>query len=118
MQGTRRGRGERRPKKTQQLIPLIQDELSDPFDASEDGHSVEKDNTELELEKLVFGDDVGFREGLRSYREANGDTEALHLEPPDDSAASEESIALEGEELDAVDDADVSNCMLGAIEDV
>ena len=30
--------------------------------------AMEKDDTELELEKLVFGDDTGFHERLKSHR--------------------------------------------------
>ena len=83
----------------------MQDELSDGDRASEDGEAMEKDETELELEKLVFGDDAGFREGLKQYR--NGITDSF------DSASDKDIVAgsateAEEEDLDAVDDADVS----------
>ncbi|KAJ9648851.1 U3 snoRNP protein [Coniosporium tulheliwenetii] len=60
----------RSPKTLNRPKPLEQ--LEDPDqelnDVEMDGASdIEKDSTEEELEKLVFGDAVGFREGIRSF---------------------------------------------------
>ena len=72
-------------------------------EGSEDGSDVEfvteaeleKDEAEEELERLVFGDSEGFREGLRDFKLDDDEAE----EDGDDSDAS----GLEG-----MDDADVS----------
>ena len=61
-----------------------------------------RDETEVELEKLVFGDDSGFYEGLKSYSEA--DTEFRGLV---DGKRQRARGALEKEELENLDDADV-----------
>ncbi|MCJ1287700.1 hypothetical protein MMC26_007052 [Xylographa opegraphella] len=97
-------KGKKKATIRQQPTPPTQDELSDGYGASEDGEAMEKDETELELEKLVFGDDAGFREGLKLYR---NDTVDLTKE------RSEEDVVIGGTEevaegdLDAVDDADL-----------
>lgn len=59
---------------------------------------MEKDETELELEKLVFGDEAGFREGLSTYHS----TQAA-LSPLSD----DEVLRDGGEGLTRIDDADV-----------
>lgn len=63
---------------------------------------MEKDETEKELENLVFGDDLGFHEGLKSSKDANDDLR--HLVNGDQQQAQEglEEVVLEG-----LDDADV-----------
>ena len=58
------------------------------------GGGSEKDDTEIELEKLVFGDSAGFREGLRDF--------AIDKQQDYDQAAGESAAGLEG-----LDDADV-----------
>jgi len=60
---------------------------------------MEKDETELELEKLVFGDEAGFQEGLSTYRSTQAE-----LSPVSD----DEILQDRGEGLTGVDDADVS----------
>lgn len=45
-----------------------EDELSESYNGFESDVSGEKDETELELEKLIFGDDAGFRVGLSTDR--------------------------------------------------
>ncbi|MCJ1404120.1 hypothetical protein MMC11_007345 [Xylographa trunciseda] len=96
--------GKRKAVTRQQPTPPTQDELSGGNGPSEDGVAMEKDETELELEKLVFGDDAGFREGLKLYRNDTADS----IE-----GRSEEEIAIgsaeevEEADLDAVDDADL-----------
>lgn len=82
----------------QQPTPLIHDELSNASDS--DKEIIEKDATELELEKLVFGDDAGFREGLRSYRQ---DAEISESSEEEEEA----EVGIGGEDLEGVQDADV-----------
>lgn len=82
----------------QQLTPPIQDESSDSYNGLESDDPMEKDETELELEKLVFGDEAGFREGLSTYRP----TQAA-LSPLSD----DEVLQDGGEGLTRIDDADV-----------
>ncbi|CAL8579120.1 U3 snoRNP protein [Xanthoria parietina] len=54
---------------TQQEHPdLMDDDLSDAFSGFESDHEQNKDNIELELEKAVFGDKVGFHERLENHR--------------------------------------------------
>ena len=65
---------------------------------------VGKDKTELELEKLVFGDEVGFHEGLN-----------LHGQRAAPGSQPTEQGQLQEEGLEEIDDADVctSNWALG-----
>lgn len=58
---------------------------------SEDSdRSLEKDDTEEELEKLVFGDTAGFRQELKTWR-----------------STGEDVVAQDEDALDAVNDSDV-----------
>ena len=73
------------------------------FSGSDSDDPMEKDETELELEKLVFGDDAGFHERLKSHRQKLGvrgqsKTAQSKQEGPD---------GLEEEGLEDIDDADV-----------
>lgn len=52
---------------TQQPAPLTQDDFTDVEENLDKDDSMEKDETEVELEKLVFGDDAGFLKGLQSH---------------------------------------------------
>lgn len=64
----------------------------------------DKDATELELEKLVFGDELGFYDGLKST------INAAVPETGKDAEFSEDNDAADGlseEGLEGVDDADV-----------
>lgn len=61
---------------------------------------LEKDNEELQLEKLVFGDDEGFNQALRTYH-TEGSSNGLSGNEGDDTASEV------GEELDDVADDDV-----------
>ncbi len=62
----------------------------------ESDDSIGKDKTELELERLVFGDEIGFQEGLKPHRQR-----AAPLSQPG------EQDRLEDEGLEEIDDADV-----------
>lgn len=83
----------------QQPTPPRQDEFSDSYNGLESDDIMEKDETELELEKLVFGDEAGFQEGLSAYRS----TQAAPSPVSDD-----EVLQDGGEVLAGIDDADVS----------
>ncbi|KAI9846943.1 MAG: hypothetical protein M1838_001079 [Thelocarpon superellum] len=67
-------------------------------DELESNDPMEKDSTEQELEKLVFGDDPGFRTGLKTYEPSRTRDQS-----------EEESVAQEddGKDLEGVDDADL-----------
>jgi len=56
---------------------------------------LEKDEAEEELERLVFGDSEGFREGLRDFK-------------LDDDEAEEDGADSDASGLEGMDDADVS----------
>ncbi|MCJ1484023.1 hypothetical protein MMC06_004191 [Schaereria dolodes] len=92
----------------QQPTPPTQDELSEDTSMAEEDDSMEKDETELELEKLIFGDSAGFQEGLKLYRQ-----EDIELDSPDDEeseagddgAGDKEENVEQG--LETVDDADL-----------
>jgi len=59
---------------------------------------LEKDETEEELERLVFGDSEGFREGLRDFK-------------LDDDEAEEDGNDSDASGLEGMDDADVSHSL-------
>ena len=82
----------------QQPTPPMQDEEDSDIDIEVDGVG-EKDETEQELERLVFGDSAGFREGLRDF--------ALDQQ----EAESEEDNHSEAE-IQELDDADVGQACL------
>lgn len=68
----------------------------DSFGEVESGDSIGKDKTELELEKLVFGDEIGFHEGLEPHEQRAAPTSQPN-----------ESGGLQEEGLEEIDDADV-----------
>lgn len=54
----------------------------------------EKDDFEVELEKLVFGDSVGFREGLRHFAGSEGTAQnALVVQEDEDEQGGLEGLA-------------------------
>ena len=66
--------------------------------------STEKDKSELELEKLVFGDEAGFQEGLSNYERKYHTVEhdlvvGEHLD--------DDQVERDQEGLKGLDDADV-----------
>lgn len=83
----------------QKSTPPAQDGLFKGYNGYHSDDSVGKDETELELEKRVFGDDVGFLKCLNSYKTKNAAW----------SPESEDEVLLDTEEdIAEVDDADVS----------
>ena len=77
----------------QQPTPPTQVEEDSDIDIEVDGVE-EKDETEQELERLVFGDSAGFREGLRDF--------ALDRQESESEDGEDAAVGLEG-----LDDADV-----------
>lgn len=71
------------------------------FNGFNSDDSMEKDKTELELEKLVFGDEAGFQKGLSTHERTaeHGLEGGDHL---DDAQVEQDQEGLEG-----LDDADV-----------
>ena len=69
---------------------------------------MEKDETEVELEKLVFGDDSGFLEGLKSYRQELAGPGFEQLEGSEDGNHG----VGEDEGLEGIADADVISSTL------
>ena len=94
----------KKPNPVQQSLSTVGDGLSDNFEELDSDDSLEKDETELELEKLVFGDGAGFYDGLKSYQEGAIRTKSkANAEYHQDvSQISDEDQGLKG-----VDDADV-----------
>lgn len=108
MQKTRNSKGKNKAEARQQPTPSTQDELSDGFNAAGQDHPMEKDETELELEKMVFGDDKGFREGLKSYRQDAGYLGSGRNEGEEEDDIGSAHSETEEQDLDALQDADVS----------
>ena len=81
------------PQAAQQPTPPTQDELDEDveMDQSDAESEPEKDAKELELERLIFGDTIGFKEGLRDFAQTDAapsddDDDGDALEGLDDSA--------------------------------
>ena len=78
------------------------DEVVDDFEGLDSDEPMGKDGTELVLEKLVFGDECGFHEGLKSYK--NSKTDFRDLVDGDQQNGQD---GLEEGTLEGHDDADV-----------
>ena len=65
--------------------------------------TMEKDETELELEKLVFGDDAGFHDSLRDFKASN----VLNVIREKSSDAQDANEDKDEDELERVKDSDV-----------
>jgi hypothetical protein len=72
-------------------------------DDSEDDDVAQKDETEERLEKLLFGDDDGFRSALKSHGEQRS-TDLVMLSDKEDGDEEEEDVE---ENMDDMADADV-----------
>ena len=82
---------------------VSQDDSSEIFNDCDSADSKKKDATELELEKLVFGDELGFYDGLKSLNDA-----AIPGTRNDaENAVDDDEGKLTEEGLEGVDDADV-----------
>lgn len=78
------------------------DEMVDDFEELDSDEPMEKDEAEIELEKLVFGDESGFHEGLKSYKDHSTDLGDLV-----DGDQQQVQDGLEEGNLEGLDDADV-----------
>lgn len=76
--------------------------MDDDFEGLDSDEPMEKDETEIELEKLVFGDDSGFHEGLKSYKDASN-----HLRDLVDGDKQQVQDGLEEGILEGLDDSDL-----------
>ena len=92
----------RKPNVVLKPLPAPQDKLSDDFESVDSRDPMGKDETELELEKLVFGDEAGFHEGLRSHREGAFPTKLGVDTEDEEDTAQDKDQGLEG-----LDDGDV-----------
>ena len=90
----------------QQPAPPTQDDSSDAEDHLESDDPMEKDQTEVELEKLVFGDDAGFLEGLKSHRQ---EVARLDVDQLEEVGEGKDTSADEDEGLEGIADADVKS---------
>lgn len=67
---------------------------------------MEKDATEAELEKLVFGNDAGFREGIKSHIRETQHFDLDHDDQEEDIER-DEGKGESDEDLEALDDSEV-----------
>ena len=73
---------------------------SDNEDPSDDGNKSSnipaEDPTEIELEKLVFGNETGFREGIKSHAKRYVVEDGVNSggDPPDDQQQDEGDLGL------------------------
>ena len=74
-------------------------------ESSDDAGNQGKDETELELERLIFGDDAGFREGLKLHR--LGTPETVQEDHHKTGEGVGGGSSREDEDLEALEDADV-----------
>lgn len=74
-------------------------------DEGEDNSLTAKDTTEEELERLVFGDEIGFRAGIKSY------VQAIHDSISEDEQKKPKGLGEgqpeEAQDLGTLDDAEV-----------
>ncbi len=79
------------------------DESSESINIHDSPEPRQKDRTEIELERLVFGDELGFFDGLKSIQ----DDTAPGLVGEAETQAEGDETEETGEGLEGVDDADV-----------
>lgn len=84
---------------------LTQDQFSNSSNESDDDESMEKDEVELKLEKIVFGDESGFHQGLKSHKDKISSQAFENIEKieVDDNKNEEQKNGIHD-----VDDADVN----------
>ena len=84
--------------------PLVAErDLESDFDDASSADLMEKDKTEEQLEKLVFGDDAGFRSALKTHGRSNRELALTENDVAEDG----DEASADGEELGDLDDADV-----------
>lgn len=97
-----------RIRSRQSTAPIAASPTFDDSDPSVEGidseASLEKDETELELEKLVFGDEAGFQEGLSAYQRKSY---IIDQEGREGAQRGDDQLEELEEGIEGVDDADV-----------
>jgi U3 small nucleolar RNA-associated protein 18 len=91
---------------TANLRPEDSDIEMDEDTSSDEEDIPEKDEAELKLERMLFGDDEGFMGALKKQQDREAGM-ALTLQSDDESAAGESADEDEGEDLAAMADSDV-----------
>lgn len=86
----------------QQPTNPTQDEFDDDFEGF-NSDLQDKSETEIELEKLVFGDEKGFRDSLKIHRK-HGSAQCSSVAEGNQAEGPE---GLEDGEIEGLDDADV-----------
>ena len=79
----------------------VQDNTEDKFPRFDVG-PMQKDENELELEKLVFGDKQGFHDDLNVHTDR-------HITPYVDKILDSKEVELDDAGIEGLDDADVRN---------
>lgn len=89
-----------------------EDDVSQDQDHNEssDEDVPEPDETEKKLEKLLFGDDEGFHEALKSHRSRQ--TTDIDMMSGDEGAGGDDKSAEDDQDMDGIADADVSGGQL------
>ena len=94
-------------KPVQRPITPVLDEMIDDFEGLDSDEPMEKDEVEMKLEKMVFGDKAGFHEGLKSHRDASTDLRDLV-----DGDRQQAQDGLGEGNLEGLDDTDVCKVQL------
>lgn len=94
-------------KPVQRPITPVLDEMIDDFEGLDSDETMEKDEVEMKLEKMVFGDKAGFHEGLKSHRDASTDLRDLV-----DGDRQQAQDGLGEGNLEGLDDTDVCKVQL------
>ena len=92
---------------SQAVAAKTQDDMTSNSEGPYRNEPMEKNETEKQLEKRVFGDDLGFHEGLKFF---NNDKTVLQGLVDGDRVQAQDG--LEDENLEGLDDADVCKLVL------
>ena len=78
------------------------------FDKGKVVESLDKNATEIQLERLLFGDDDGFYNGLKSHIDAKKATDSTLVAA---TGTADQEIDWQGEGLEDVNDEEVCLCI-------
>lgn len=95
----------------QQPTPPFHDGPSDEFNGVESDDPMEKDENELELERMVFGDEAGFYADLKSHKTCSG---VIGINNGERTVGNGEETNGDEKVLEDVTDAEVEYCMAGS----
>ena len=96
----------------QQSTPSFQDGSSDEFNGVESDDPMEKDENELELERMVFGDEAGFYTDLKSHKTCAG---VIGINNIEKTVGNGEKTNGDEKVLEDVTDAEVECCLAGSM---